>query len=153
MLEKYADRYFKIEDQIKKQDGRDIEVVTCSKFRDTNGNLSKTTVPLPVSAITKDLIIIDDICDGGRTFINIAEAINVTRSLSSIHDKSEYGKIYLIVTHGIFSAGFETLSQHFDGVFCTNSVKDLAGGEWVTRLDFDEGRKNIFYEVKQLNVF
>lgn len=124
------------------------EVVVCSKFRDTDGKLTKTHVPIPVHLADKDLVIIDDICDGGRTFINIAEAAQHSRSLSSVVNPERYGKIHLIVSHGIFSAGFNTLSQYFDDIFTTNSVKDLDGGEWVNHLD-----KNVFYEVKQLNLF
>ena len=36
------------------------------------------------------------------------------------------GKTYLIVTHGIFSAGFEELYKHFDGIYCTNSYSDIS---------------------------
>ena len=103
-------------------------ILTCSKYRDTDGNLTKTNVPLSVYDVNKDLVIIDDICDGGRTFINIVESIKQTRSLSSVDQPDNYGKIYLIVTHGIFSSGFDTLDEYFDGIFCTNSVKDFVVG-------------------------
>jgi ribose-phosphate pyrophosphokinase len=121
-------------------------VVTCSKFRDTDGKLSMTHVPLGVHDADKDLVIIDDICDGGRTFINIVDAVNKTRGLSSVVHPSQYGKIYLIVTHGIFSAGHDSLSEKFDGIFCTNSVKD------ITRETMELDSKNKF-ELIQMNVF
>jgi ribose-phosphate pyrophosphokinase len=82
----------------------------------------------------KDYIIIDDIIDGGQTFINIAKELK---------SKPLKGKIYLIVTHGIFSKGFAELSQYFDGIYCTNSYSDienLVGGAYT---------KNF----KQLNIF
>ena len=53
----------------------------------------------------KDLLIVDDICDGGRTFVNLAKEI-----------KSKYTpkSISLYITHGIFTYGLE---QIFDGSF------------------------------------
>lgn len=131
---------------VTKKVGIYTNVVTCSKYRDTDGKLSKTNVPLGVHDVDKDLVIIDDICDGGRTFINIVDAINDIRGLSSVVHPSNYGKIYLIVTHGIFSAGFDELSKHFDGIFCTNSVKD------ITRETMELETKNKF-ELIQMNVF
>ena len=100
------------------------DIITCSKERDTEGNLTKTNVPLKyqinngnyLEYCSKDFIIIDDIADGGRTFINIAKELK---------NQNVKGKIYLIVTHGIFSAGFNELSKYFDGIYCTNSYSDI----------------------------
>lgn len=93
--------------------GLNNEVVLCGKSRDTNGLVTKTIVPeIPK---VRDLVIVDDICDGGYTFTNIA---------SEIKNKGFTGKLYLIVTHGIFSKGLEELSSYFDGIYCTNSYSD-----------------------------
>lgn len=101
-------------------------VVTATKVRDLKtGNIVSTNVPVSVHDAGKNFVIIDDICDGGRTFIEIAKAINEARSLSSVFPPEGYGKIYLIVTHGIFSAGFLELSKHIDGIFSTNSFSDV----------------------------
>jgi ribose-phosphate pyrophosphokinase len=52
-------------------------------------------------------VIVDDICDGGRTFLEIAKTIrSKKRNISIFGDK-----IYLVVTHGIFSAGFDELKN------------------------------------------
>jgi ribose-phosphate pyrophosphokinase len=110
------------------------DVIVCSKYRDTDGKLSKTHVPLDARHLDKDLIIIDDICDGGRTFINIVKSAN--DSLRETHTS----KAILIVTHGIFSNGLKELSQHFDNIFCTNSYSAISPLE-------EQGL------VKQLNVF
>ena len=61
-------------------------------------------------------IIIDDICDGGRTFIGIAEAIK---------EQVQNPEIYLLVTHGIFSAGYNQLMNYFDKIYTTNSYHDF----------------------------
>lgn len=94
------------------------EVLTCSKYRDTDGKLSKTHVPVRVDHFNKHFIIIDDICDGGRTFLNIAEEIKKAQP-------EHTGKIYLAVSHGIFSAGFDELSKSLDRIYCSNSYADF----------------------------
>jgi ribose-phosphate pyrophosphokinase len=102
------------------------KIITATKIRDlVSGNIIDTYVPLSVYDADKNFVIIDDICDGGRTFIEIAKAIKMSRKLSSAVLPSQYGKIYLIVTHGIFSAGFNQLNEYFDGIFTTNSIQNI----------------------------
>lgn len=95
------------------------EVLTCSKYRDADGRLSKTHVPVRVDHFSKNFIIIDDICDGGRTFLNIAEEIKKAQP-------ERTGKIYLVVSHGIFSAGFDQLKPQLDEIYCSNSYADFS---------------------------
>lgn len=118
------------------------DIIVCSKHRDNEGNLSRTTVPLTDDVMNKDLFIIDDICDGGRTFVNIAKTIK--------ENKKFKGNIYLIVTHGIFSYGFELLSEYFDKIYTTNSIKDIQNG---TITNTFSKNKTIHSLVKQLNIF
>jgi len=120
------------------------DIITCTKDRDTNGKLTKTVVP-DTWHWDKDKIIIDDICDGGRTFINIAEIIKA--------DPNNKGKIYLIVTHGIFSAGFSKLSEYFDGIYCTNSYSDLPKWKEEDGKIITSGLTKVPDFVTQLNVF
>ena len=98
------------------------DVIVANKLRDmASGKIIRTEVPgLNNEPGQKNFIIIDDICDGGRTFIEIAKAIRDVRSKEIFNDK-----IYLVVTHGIFSAGFEELEKWFDGIYTTNSFKDI----------------------------
>jgi ribose-phosphate pyrophosphokinase len=99
-------------------------VVTANKVRDMKtGNILKTEVPNLPGIVGDDLqyVIIDDICDGGRTFNELAKAIREQRSDA---------KIYLVVTHGIFSAGFKELSQYFEGIYTTNSYREVADNEY-----------------------
>ena len=106
------------------------KVVTATKHRDLKtGKITSTSVSdLPVSINNEELkyVIVDDICDGGRTFIELAKAIQ--------HQVPD-AKIYLIVTHGIFSAGLGELSNWFEKVYTTNSVKDIDGGDLVTQFN------------------
>lgn len=60
-------------------------------------------------------LIVDDICDGGRTFLGIAKELK----------KCNSGPVYLFVTHGIFSNGFDSLLEEFDEIFCTDSVRNI----------------------------
>ncbi len=102
------------------------DIITCSKDRDTKGNLTKCVAPLESSHLDKDFIIIDDICDGGATFINIAKTIK-----GKLESYNKNNKIYLVVTHGIFSKGFEELHKYFDGIYCTNSYRDWSSNKTV----------------------
>jgi ribose-phosphate pyrophosphokinase len=124
------------------------DVVIASKHRNLEtGKIDFTQVPLNGTNPTDDFIIFDDICDGGRTFNEIAKVIQ-----SHVWPRDEYfrGKIYLVITHGIFSAGFDFLAQHFNGIYTTNSVKDVQDG---TIVDTFSEHKTIHSLVKQLNVF
>lgn len=56
------------------------------------------------------LLIVDDICDGGRTFIGLAEATGLPKE-----------RLDLWVTHGIFSKGFGALTDHFGVIHTTDS--------------------------------
>ena len=126
-------------------------VIIASKHRNLEtGKIDYTDVPMSVNDADKDFFIFDDICDGGRTFIEIAKAVDEKRKLSSSVKPEQYGKNYLVVTHGIFSYGFDFLVQHFDGIYCTNSVKDIQDGIIV---DTFSRHKTIHSLVKQQNVF
>ena len=93
-----------------------VEVVECSKSRDVKtGRLSGFKV-YEDDLQGMDCLIVDDICDGGGTFVGLAEELK----------KKNAGKLYLAVSHGIFNKGFEVLDC-FDKIFTTNSFKDFEG--------------------------
>ncbi len=52
----------------------------------------------------KACVIVDDLCDGGRTFIELAKVLRAKGA----------AKIALVVTHGIFSKGKEPLNKYID---------------------------------------
>lgn len=62
------------------------------------------------------LLVLDDICDGGRTFIEVAHAIFGKRHADDIDS------IELAVTHGIFSKGVGVLTDFYDRVYTTDSL-------------------------------
>lgn len=117
-----AGAYKKIFDVAKKFQIQNV--VTANKVRDMRtGNILKTEIPDLPGLVGDDLqyVIIDDICDGGRTFNELAKAIREQRADA---------KIYLVVTHGIFSAGFKELSRNFEHIYTTNSYRDIADNEY-----------------------
>jgi ribose-phosphate pyrophosphokinase len=79
-----------------------LGVVECSKTRDvTNGDILGVDVNIK-SLKNQTCCIVDDICDGGRTFIEIAKELKA----------KDAGKIVLLVSHGFFTKGMEV----FDGL-------------------------------------
>lgn len=62
------------------------------------------------------ILICDDLCDGGKTFIEIAKFM-----------KSNFParKLFLYVIHGIFSKGFSELLEYYEYIFTTNSYQDI----------------------------
>ncbi|MFV8356703.1 ribose-phosphate diphosphokinase [Flavobacterium sp. XS1P32] len=93
-----------------------VEVVECSKSRDVKtGRLSGFKV-YNDDLQGMDCLIVDDICDGGGTFVGLAEVLK----------NKNAGKLFLAVSHGIFNKGFEVLDC-FEKIFTTNSFKDFEG--------------------------
>lgn len=65
------------------------------------------------------LLVVDDICDGGRTFIELAKCL------------PDY-ELYLYVSHGIFSKGFDELKKYYKHIYTTDSFKGERDNEFVT---------------------
>lgn len=85
-------------------------VVRADKTRDVlTGQITGTAV-YSEHIGSKDFLILDDICDGGRTFIELAKEL---RKLTD-------GNIYLYVTHGIFSAGYAVFDGLIDRIYVSN---------------------------------
>lgn len=89
------------------------EVIFCEKQRDTvTGKITGTKVYSDDIA-GNDFIMFDDICDGGRTFIEIAKVLKSNGAR----------KVILAVSHGIFSNGLESIYEYIDEIYCTDSFK------------------------------
>jgi ribose-phosphate pyrophosphokinase len=90
-----------------------ISVVEATKQRDVKtGQIVNTQVDVNSLLKYNIIYIVDDICDGGRTFIDLA---NVIREGGYVK------KMVLCVTHGIFSRGLDPLSV-FDKVYTINNM-------------------------------
>ena len=60
-------------------------------------------------------IVVDDICDGGGTFIGLAKLLKGRGAI----------KCTLAVTHGLFTKGFDKLADHFDEIGHFGCVSQL----------------------------
>lgn len=97
------------------------EFIRADKLRDlTNGKIKETIVYCD-DLTGKDVIIIDDICEFGGTFIALAQALKPKNPKS----------INLYVTHGIFShekSVNNLLDNGIDKIFTTDSYRDQPMG-------------------------
>lgn len=89
----------------------DSRIAIGCKKRNSYGEITATSVYSPVDLQGKNCFIVDDICDGGRTFIELAKALKERGA----------AKVHLYITHGIFSKGFEEVLQHIDQIYTTDS--------------------------------
>lgn len=93
-----------------------IPMLYCEKVRNQlTGEITGLTVhnPSGIHLGYLSVLIVDDICDGGMTFIKVAEA------LKQFHPK----QIDLAVSHGLFSKGRQCLHDAgIDNIYTTNSL-------------------------------
>ena len=90
----------------------ELEVLQGVKVRDpVTGNLSGFKMINPDHITGYDLMIVDDICDGGGTFLGLGAEIL----------KYKPASLSLYVTHGIFSKGLDALCDMFDHVYSTDT--------------------------------
>jgi ribose-phosphate pyrophosphokinase len=66
-----------------------------------------------------NFIVFDDICDGGGTFVLLAEAIKQTKPLMALW------MLHLSTTHGIYSRGKEELNKHYKSITCRYNLKTM----------------------------
>jgi len=91
-----------------------VDVYCAEKIRDTATGAIKHTDISVQDFKGRNLIIVDDICDGGYTFIKLAELLKSRNA----------GRVDLYVTHGIFSKGLRPLEGIIDRVHSLNVWKD-----------------------------
>jgi len=97
------------------------DIVYCSKNRELATGSLTLEVLEPQVCNNRNCVIIDDICDGGGTFLAIAEKIQPAH-------------LTLIVTHGIFSKGFDELHKYFQQIIVSNSLYKTYHSPVVTTL-------------------
>lgn len=87
-------------------------VIHAGKTRDvTNGKITGFWLQDIADEGVERVLVVDDICDGGGTFLGLADEI----------DKAGY-EADLYVTHGIFSQGTKALNERYTEVICTDSI-------------------------------
>lgn len=93
-----------------------VPLYQATKKRDFNtGKLLEFNPPENLPKMGKFLVV-DDICDGGGTFIGLARAIKGGDWTNSSR------RLYLYVSHGIFSRGLGELRIYYDKILTTDSL-------------------------------
>lgn len=92
-----------------------LPFIVCGKERDpeTGRLLSFTVDAGETECKDKDLFVLDDLCDGGGTFVGLAP------KLRELEPKS----LSLLVTHAIQLEGIKKVAEAYDHVYITNSYK------------------------------
>lgn len=113
---------------------KDVPLIYATKHRDTKtGLLSNLEIHAGnVNISDKKILVVDDICDGGGTFLLLAD---------------EFGKQYnnelnLYVSHGIFSKGYDELKKRYKRIYTTNSFYN-DNQDFITCL-------NLFQEISRI---
>ena len=94
-----------------------IPIVKCNKVRDETGKVSKVEVDEAYVNFIKpssNLIVVDDICDGGGTFLSLAPVLREYNPTS----------LSLMVTHSIQLEGLRKVASVYDKIYTTNSFND-----------------------------
>ena len=95
------------------KDEQNDPIVYCEKVRDpATGQITHTDVKVD-RLDGRIAVITDDICDGGYTFIKVAEQLKAKGA----------DKVVLFVTHGIFAKGLDVFDGLIDHVFTTDSFE------------------------------
>jgi ribose-phosphate pyrophosphokinase len=84
-------------------------VITCMKHRVGDTVQLRLLDEIPTSFCK--LLVLDDICDGGRTFIEVAKVIE---------ENTVVAQLDLAVTHGLFTQGVDVVAKPFDTVYTTD---------------------------------
>lgn len=91
-------------------------IVIGEKVRNvTTGKIESIKIKNPEVIDGRPLLIEDDLCDGGGTFVGLAQAIR------EIDPKAD---VNIVVCHMVNPKGIENLSKNFNHVWFTNSYKD-----------------------------
>lgn len=106
-------------------------VITCSKVREMSTGRILGLRLLDEVDHGMNLFVLDDLCDGGRTFIEVAKALRMRCS----NNQGQIGKLELAVTHGLFTKGVGVVKDFYDEIYTTDSVISDKTGAKVLDLD------------------
>lgn len=96
-------------------------ICNCDKERDiSTGRIIRSVLPFGVDFIGKKILIPDDLCDGGYTFIRLADLLKEAGAL----------QVDLYVTHLIASKGLDKFKGLIDNIYCYQTV-----GSYVNKQD------------------
>lgn len=91
-----------------------VSFISFNKIRDAaTGKVTKLEL-LGELPQTIGYLVVDDICDGGATFIEVAQKLQLPKE-----------QMFLFTTHGIYSKGFDELKKHYKRIGSTNSYQQI----------------------------
>lgn len=106
------------------------DMVQAQKLRDPHtGNLSGFYVP-EFDFNGRPCIIVDDICDGGGTYIGLAAELK----------KQNVGPLRLAVTHGLFTKGIHPLAKVFNEIYYFHNTTDKSDTQYNTDSQLQHSR-------------
>src|SRR5574343_282394 len=104
------------------------DIIMCNKVRNlSDGSIANINVNT-ADIGGRDVVIVDDICSRGGTFIGLAKKL---RELNC-------GKIYLIVSHYENSADIKVLKQYIDNIYTTTSIYSSSIDNFITMYNVKE---------------
>jgi hypothetical protein len=84
-----------------------LPAIICKKKRyQATGDIANHSIPYLSTAL---YLVVDDLCDGGATFISVAKAAGSNAALD------------LYITHGLFSKGLDELRKYYRAIWATDS--------------------------------
>ena len=93
-----------------------VPVISARKHRDAaTGKLTGFSLDKIPDTLRGNFLVVDDICDGGGTFLGLAAEFDKQRQMGD--------KLVLWVTHGIFSQGYSKLLCAYDHIYTTDSLR------------------------------
>jgi ribose-phosphate pyrophosphokinase len=101
-----------------KQVAEGTEVICASKTRDSSGKITSVYLPFGGKITEKRVCIVDDLCDGGATFLELGKVVK----------EFEPAEMCLYVTHGMFTKPDKFVEMHdmFDRIFVYNMSPSAA---------------------------
>jgi hypothetical protein len=90
-----------------------IPTVTCGKQRNAEGDIMLHNVP-DIYSIPGRVLVLDDLCDGGATFISVAKLSGIPRE-----------RLSLYTVHGLYTKGTDELLTYYNQVICSSSCNSL----------------------------
>lgn len=125
-------------------------VIICEKTRNfATGAIEsvKAKITRTKGSITKEmnpnLIVIDDLCSYGGTFVKALEAIET-------HPTIHFDEAWLVVTHAEKALEEGKVLEKYDKVFCTDSISVPAESKDMTVEKFTEDATVYFKKVKDI---
>jgi ribose-phosphate pyrophosphokinase len=89
------------------------KTIFLEKVRNERGEITSHKITSGLKHVWRsDILVVDDICDGGATFISAAKILR----------EKGAPKLSLYISHGLFTKGLGPLLEYYDKIYFTNST-------------------------------